>query len=304
MVSRSAQALLDLVADAAPLDTQSVERNRAGTAEAVGLTGEPAPVHEVFDTQVAGVPVRVYRPTEKPGSPAVAFFHGGGWVLGDLEIADTTARDLAVFSQAVVVSVDYRLAPEHPFPAAADDALAVTRALLDGVSGLGIDPERVAVAGDSAGGNLAAVTALALRRHPRALRHQALIYPVTQASVGATASYREYGEGFLLRARDMQWSFDQYAPGADPADPRLAPLAAPDLHGAAATTMILAECDPVRDEGAAYAERLREAGVPVEVREFPGQIHTFLYYAGVVPEAVEARRTIGQALGAALGTLT
>ncbi|WP_329024223.1 alpha/beta hydrolase [Streptomyces sp. NBC_00690] len=303
MVSKSAQALLDLAVDAAPLDTQSVEQNRAGAAQIVGLTGEATPVHEVFDTHVAGVPVRVYRPTENPSSPVVAFFHGGGWVVGDLDLADTTARDLAVFSQAVVVSVDYRLAPEHPFPAAFDDAVGVTRALLDGTSGLDIDPERVAVAGDSAGGNLAAVTALALRQHPRALRHQALIYPVTQASVGATESYRKYGEGFLLQARDMQWSFDQYAPGADPTDPRLAPLAVPDLRGAPATTMILAEYDPLHDEGADYAQRLREAGVPVDVHEFPGQIHIFVYYAGLIPEAVEARRKVGQALGAALGTL-
>jgi acetyl esterase len=304
-VHPQARAFLDLVAEAPPLDTRTPEENRADLANVLPLTGDPAPLHEVADRALPGpggeVPVRVYRPSAEPGLPVVAYFHGGGWVLGDLESHDTTCRDLAAQAGCVVVAVDYRRAPEHPFPAALEDCLAVTHALQDGVGDLDVDGERVAVAGDSAGGNLAAVVAQHLRRAEPALAHQALIYPVTDARVGATASYAEFADGHFLTRRDMQYFVDSYASGVDPADPRVSPLRAPDLAGVAPATVVTAECDPLRDEGEAYAERLRAAGVPVELRRFAGQVHPFVLLAGMIDAAREARAWVAERLRGAFG---
>ena len=305
--SSQAQKLLDLMADAPPLDTQTVAQNRADLAQALPLAGEPTPVADVRDTTVAGpagdIPVRVYVPTARTGSrPAVVYLHGGGWVLGDLELFDTTCRDIAVHADAVVVSVAYRLAPEHPFPAAVHDALAVLTAVLEGTADLGIDidPGRVAVAGDSAGGNLAAVSTQQLRGHTPALRHQVLIYPVTDARVGRTPSYAEFGRDHFLTERDMRWFVDQYAPGVDLTDPLLSPAARADLTGLPPATVVTAECDPLRDEGEAYAAALGEAGVHTLVRRFEGQVHPFVALGGLLPDALAARRLIGERLHAAL----
>jgi acetyl esterase len=300
-VDAHVQQFLNLVAGAPPLDTQSAEQNRADMRAALpALAGPAAPMAAVEDLELAGVPVRAYRPTDSTDLPAVVYLHGGGWVLGGAELFDTTVRDLARFSGAVVLNVDYRRAPEHRFPAAADDALAVVRSVLDGAMP-GVDATRLAVAGDSAGGNLAAVTAQALRGTP-ALRHQALIYPVTQARVGSTASYREFGEGYSLTTRDMQYFFDCYAPGVDPDEPRLAPSAAADLTGLAPATVVTAECDPLRDEGEAYAQALRDAGVDAVLRRFDGMVHPFFALAGAIPTAIDARRFVGERLHAALFT--
>lgn len=301
-VHPQAQTFLDLLKDAPPLDTQTAEQNRADLENALPLTGPAAELFSVEDRTIAGVPVRIYFP-EAPGETvpgAVVYFHGGGWVLGDLEIADTTARAIARHSGAAVVSVDYRKAPEHVFPAAADDAEAVTAALLSGESGLAIDPTRVAVAGDSAGGNLAAVTAQQLAGHVPPLAHQVLVYPVTDARVGSTASYAEFADGYFLTRRDMQYFVDTYAAGADLDDVRLSPARNPDLSGVAPATVITGECDPLRDEGEAYARQLREAGVPTTALRFSGQVHPFLYMAGLIDDAAVAREFIGSRLRSAL----
>jgi acetyl esterase len=220
------------------------------------------------------VPIRVYTP---PGSadvpPLVLYFHGGGWVIGNIETHDGTCRDLAADSGAVIVSVDYRLAPEHPFPAAVDDCFAALEWVHAHASELGGDPDRLAVAGDSAGGNLAAVTAMLTRdRHGPPLRFQLLVYPGV-AVTEEQASVRENGEGYLLTRADIEWFTAQYL-GPDGAleDPRFDPVYA-DLTGVAPAHVITAEYDPLRDGGHAYAERLRAGGVPVTERCYEGQIH-------------------------------
>ena len=296
-----AKALLELLGNQPSFSDLTVAESRAALQAAIALTGYPTPVHEVVDTAVDGpaglIPVRVCRPVAGENLPVIAFFHGGGWVLGDIALADTTCRDICVSARAVVVSVEYRLAPEHRFPAAFDDCLAVTKALLDGSAGLGTDPTRVAVAGDSAGGNLAAAVALALKGAP-GLRHQGLIYPATQITVGATESWRKYAEGYFFTVINARWFLDHYAPDADPRDIRIAPLAATDFDGVAPATFILAECDPIHDDGIAYAKRLEAAGVPVTVYDFEGQIHPFFYFAGVIPQATRARHMLGEAIRA------
>ncbi|WP_028936534.1 alpha/beta hydrolase [Pseudonocardia spinosispora] len=300
-VSPQARQFLDLVADSPPLDTQSPEQNRADLANALPLTGTPTPVSAIREASVAGVPVRLYLPDTAPGRklPSVVYLHGGGWVLGGgFELFDTICRDIAVHSEAAVVAVDYRLAPEHPFPAALDDALAVVTALLDGSADLGveIDPARIAVAGDSAGGNLAVVCTHQLRAHTPRLRHQVLIYPVTDARVGRTPSYAEFGDGYFLTERDMRYFVGQYATDVDPTDPRLSPSLVEDLTGLPPATVITAEYDPLRDEGEAYAAALNAAGVDTMLRRFTGQVHAFLNMAGVIPDALSARRVIGERL--------
>jgi acetyl esterase len=295
-----AQAFLAMVANAPPLDTCTVEQNRAQLAAVVPLTGKPAELAEVTDLTLPGpagaIPVRVYRPSTQAHLPVVAYFHGGGWMLCDLDTHDTTCRDIARSAGAVVVSVHYRRSPEHPFPAAYEDCLAVTRALLDGSAGLGTDRSRVAVAGDSAGGNLAASVALTLRGTSPGLVHQVLIYPLTDARVPRTSSYVEFSEGHFMTARDLHHFLKTYAGGASPTDTRLSPACAEDLSGLPAATVITAECDPLRDDGEAYATALREAGVPAEYRCFAGQVHPFVLLAGLIDAAHDARRLIGERL--------
>jgi acetyl esterase len=288
-----AAAFLEMAADQPPLEGLSADEARELMRGAIPLFGEPVELAYVGDATAAGVPVRVYRPEAEGALPAIVHLHGGGWVLGDLDTHDTLCRDLAAESGCAVVAVDYRLAPEHPFPAALEDSLAAVRA----VDELGLDADRVAVYGDSAGGGLAAVIARELRG---ALRHQALVYPVCDGRVGATDSYVRYADGYFMTAADMSWFLNNYAAGVDPTDPRLSPLAAEDVSGAAPATIVLAECDPLRDEGVAYARRLEAAGVEVELREYPGQVHPFVLLAGVIDAGREARTWLAQRLGAAL----
>ena len=245
------------------------------------------------------IPVRVYRPesTDRPG--AVAYFHGGGWVVGTLDTYDPLARALANASGAVVALVDYRLAPENPFPAAVADCDAALRWLAAEAEALGADPDRLAVAGDSAGGNLATVVA----RHARdafvpELRHQVMVYPALDPTQ-SSASYAELGDGYLLTKADMRWYWHQYLGCADPELPDLAPAKA-DLGGMPPATVLTAEYDPLRDEGEAYALQLEHAGVPVTLHRVPGVIHGFFRWRAVTPAAAEAMATVGTALREAL----
>ncbi|MFE2324945.1 alpha/beta hydrolase [Streptomyces sp. NPDC059385] len=244
----------------------------AAALRAAAVPGPPGPaVASVYDTVAAGVPVRVYDPEPGAGGrPLVVYFHGGGWVMCGLDTHDALCRTLAAGSGAVVVSADYRLAPEHPWPAAPDDALTVLLWARAEAAALGCDAERVVLAGDSSGGNLAAVTAL---RAPGLAAGQLLFYPPLDASMGS-ASVETYAEGYFHTAAHMAWYWDQY--GGDPAHPHVSPLHAADLSGLPPALIVLADCDVLRDEGLAYGRRLAAAGVDCTVQLHPGVFHGFL----------------------------
>ncbi len=285
----------DLNVDLAALTLPEIIRMRGldGVAE---QRGRAAALPEVRDHVVDGVRVRVYRP--EPGDrplPVVVYFHGGGWVFGSVDRNDALGRDLAFRCGAVVVSVDYRLAPEHPFPAAADDAFSVVRDVFARPEHYTGDAGRVAVIGDSAGGNIAAVAAWRARDAGLALAHQVLLYPITDVAMD-TPSYRSYASGFGLDAVEMAWFVEQYARGADPLDPRLSPLRLADKSGLAPATVITAECDPLRDEGAAYARELSGAGVSVEYRCYDGLLHGFFGVPGFFDDAEDAREYVAARL--------
>lgn len=296
-VNAEAGAFLALVKDNPPLDTQDATQNREDVKLAIPLTGEGAALAHVTDMSIAGVNVRVYADSDAENQPCVVYFHGGGWVIGDLDLADSTARDLAMISQATVVSVDYRLAPEHPFPAAHEDAVAVTRAILSGVSGLSVNPAAVAVAGDSAGGNLAAGVSQALRHEEPQIAHQVLIYPnLDWEMIRESDGWREFKDGHFLTGRDLEYFYAAYSDGVPAADVRLNPGREAELAGLPRATIITAECDPIRDSGEAYARRLTNAGVEVTCVRFQGQVHPFFYMGGVMRDAHAARRLAGNEL--------
>lgn len=290
--------LIDQLGGAAAVSLQSLGVDGAREAHAMLSAGSDAvAVASVEDRSLAGVGCRVYVPVGAAATPPVlVWFHGGGWVLGGLDTADSTVRRLADRSGHLVVSVGYRLAPESPFPAACDDAWAVTEWLVDGgAAELGADPSRISVGGDSAGGNLAAVCALLARDAGRALRRQVLVYPVTDLSREA-ASYTENGEGFLLSADTMRWFIASYTSETQRSEWRASPLLAPDLAGLAPAYVLTAGFDPLRDEGDAYAERLRASGVQVVHDRVPGAIHAFVELSAVTPLAGQAVDRIGAAL--------
>uniref|UniRef100_E6VMR1 Putative lipase/esterase n=1 Tax=Rhodopseudomonas palustris (strain DX-1) TaxID=652103 RepID=E6VMR1_RHOPX len=249
------------------------------------------------------IPARVYTPKtlrQDDGlSPALVFFHGGGWVIGDLDTHDVVCRGIAHDGELLVVSVDYRLAPEHKFPAAVDDAIAATRWIADNAKKLGIDPEQLSVGGDSAGGNLSAVVALHARDHGGPLlAGQVLIYPATDFSM-QHPSHSEPETSVLLTHSVIRWFRDHYLGGARDADDwRASPARAETLAGLPPAFVITAGADPLRDEGDEYARRLADAGVPVVHRTYPGQFHGFFTMGKLLPQANVAVREIGDWLKA------
>jgi acetyl esterase len=293
-----AKGLLDqLSAQGVPdFADMTVESARGFMSAFLDLEGPAEPVAEVRDALVPGrdgnaIPVRIYRPHDAGSRPVIVYFHGGGWVLGDIEVADKPCRQLANVTDCVVVSVDYRLAPEAKAPAAAEDCYAATVWAATHADELGGDPTRLAVAGDSAGGNLAAVVALMARdRGTPALAMQLLIYPITDVDRAREAN----GTGFLLTRRAMDWFEGHYLAGADDLDnPYVAPLRAKELGGVAPAAVVTAGYCPLRGEGEEYAERLRAAGVPVWHLENPSMIHGFLWMSGVVDHAGSAYQQLG-----------
>jgi acetyl esterase len=238
-------------------------------------------VAKVRDHAVPGpagkIGVRIYTPPGSGPFPILINYHGGGWVIGDLETADSVSRELCQRVGCIVVSVDYRLAPEHRFPAAVDDSYAAACWVADNAAALNGDAKRIAVGGESAGGNLAAVVChLARDRKGPAIAFQLLAYPVTDASY-ATSSYRENADGYLLTRAGMEWFWDTYCPNpAERKNPLATPLNATNFAGLPPALIMTAEFDPLRDEGAAYAAKLKSAGVPADYVCFEGLIHDFL----------------------------
>jgi acetyl esterase len=264
-----------------PMETLPPAEVRARTAAAVALAaGTDAEVASVVERTLGGVPSLVVTPLGAGPFPVLVWFHGGGWVIGSADQSLHTAKDLAAGGGLVVVVPDYRLAPEHPFPAAFDDSVAVTRAVLELAPELGGPGATVAVGGDSAGGNLAAVAALFVP----GLVHQILAYPVTDATM-AQPSYQRVESGYILTAAAMRWFVDLYIGGADPADPRISPLLAPVelLRQTCPAHVVIAGYDPLADEGAAYAQRLTDAGVLVTLARYDGQMHGFLTMGAYLP---------------------
>jgi acetyl esterase len=266
--------VFDGLDDGAPFD---LGRARQGLAEMVALNTERTPVAEVADGTLAGVPVRTYR-ADGADDTVLVWLHGGGWVSGTLDSADALCRDLAVRSRAAVVSVDYRLAPEHPFPAALEDCLAVVR----GVAG----HDALVLAGESAGANVVTAAAHALRGEVDA-DALLLVSPVLDARL-CSPSVSEFGTGHGLTAEFLQRFVAMYCGAADPADPRISPLLEPDLTGLPPAVVVTAGRDPLRDEAEQYVQRLRAAGVPVTARRWDGMVHGFHAMGRFTPCADEA----------------
>jgi acetyl esterase len=304
------QPIVDLIeaAPAPPAHLVPVEQARAAhDRETAVMSGPGEQVAEVRELELPGpggaIRIRLFRPlgTDDDGAlPLVAYLHGGGWVLGTLDAFDPLCRALANASGALIASIDYRLAPEHPFPAAPDDARAALRWLAAHAGELGGDPARLAIAGDSAGGNLATVTARRLRDEGGpALRMQALIYPVCDSALN-TPSYRENTVGFGLSAQSMKRYWDLYLDGADGRHPDASPLRAGDLAGLPPAYVLTVRHDVLRDEGEAYARALQDAGVPVTLRRYDGAVHGFFRWLAKAELARRAVADVGAALRSGL----
>jgi acetyl esterase len=285
------QAMRERVAAAGtpPLYTLPIDEARAADLAAIrAAAGTGEPVHEVTDRHLPGpdgdLPVRIYRPTGTGEPlPTLVYFFGGGWTLGSIDTADEICRDLANSVPCQVITVGYRLAPEHPFPAAVHDCYAATSWIAGHAGELGADRGRLAVAGDSAGGNLAAVVALLARdRGGPDLVAQVLVYPNTDYR-GDTESMRDNDDETLFNRRSVAWYWSHYlSRPQDGLDPLVSPLLAEDLGALPPALVITAEHDPLRDEGERYATRLRDAGVPVVATRYPGMVHGFFAMAGIL----------------------
>jgi acetyl esterase len=301
-----AQALLEQMAaiSAPPMHELSVEEARQAFVTFMATQAAPDPVGAARDCTIPGaageMPARIYSPHGPGPFPALVYFHGGGWVIGNLEAYDATCRAVTNAARCLVVAMEYRLAPEHKFPAAPEDCYAATQWVAANAASLGGDPRRIAIGGDSAGGNLAAVVAqMAHDRGEPALCHQLLVYPVTDYDFG-THSYRENADGYLLTKDDMVWFWNHYLPdSAAGSHPMASPLRAASLTGLPPAFVLTAEFDPLRDEGEAYAARLREAGVAVTLKRYHGMIHGFFSLGAMLAQGKQAIQDAGAALRAA-----
>jgi acetyl esterase/lipase len=290
-----------------PLESFSPEEARKLAIESLKLAGGTMePVHSIENLRIPGpdgeIPIRIYTPDAPAPRPALVYFHGGGWVVCDLDTHDVVCTAMARRAGAVVVAVDYRLAPEHKFPAAVTDSYAATAWVASNAEKLGIDPKRISVGGDSAGGNLAAVVSLKSRDEDGpAIAFQVMVYPVTDLSSYDTPSYREFGENHYLTKSEMEWFRGHYLRSMEDArDPHASPLLALDLSELPPALIITAECDPLRDEGQAYAKRLEYDGVPVTYTCYAGMIHPFFSLSGAIPQAFDAIQQVANAVANSL----
>jgi acetyl esterase len=304
-LDRNVRTLLEAIAALGlpPIESMTPEEARKRVSEnRAELTGSLEPLASIDNLRIPGpageIPVRVYTPAGGGNGAGVVYFHGGSWVVCNLDTHDVPCSAIAHRSGAVVVAVDYRLAPEHKFPAAVIDSYAALLWVAENAERLAIDPNQLSVCGDSAGGNLATVVAIKSRDEngPR-IAFQALVYPVTDLSSLETGSYQEFAEDHYLTRSMMEWFRDHYlAQPGDARNPQASPLLALDLRGLPPALVITAECDPLRDEGEAYAKCLRDAGVEVTQTRYAGMIHPFFSLAGVLPQAGEAYQQIAGAI--------
>ena len=309
MLDPQAKALLDLMVERGvpPTHTLTPDQARRFYVERRAVTQPPPrPLGEVRDLTASGpdgdIPLRLYRPDGLASpAPVLVYYHGGGWVIGDLDTHDSLCRDLAHAGRCVVVAVDYRMGPEHRFPAAVDDVLAATRWLQSQAAALRLDPARFAVGGDSAGGNLAAVVALAWRDAGQAvpLRLQLLIYPATDMRAVAP-SHTHNGQGYLLTSDTIAYFRSHYLGPQQHSDWRASPLLHANLAGLPPALVLTAGFDPLRDEGRQYADALSAAGTPAQYVCFERQIHGFITMGRVIDEAHTAIGLCGVALQRAL----
>jgi acetyl esterase len=299
-----AQALIDMMASAGfdGIEHQPIENVRLLVSTIAGMGGHPSDVNEVRATTIpapsGGIPVRLYRPASDIPLPVFVWLHAGGWVYGSVDLNDQFCRMVANGVGAVVLNVDYRLAPEHSYPAALDDVMDSISWVRDHGAEIGGDAERVAMGGESAGGNLAAAAALRLRDSgAKQLTHQVIVCAaLDSAMIGA--SYSEHGEGKFLTKSLLEWAWNQYASG-HLNEPYVAPLKAPDFNGLPPALVITAECDPAHDDGVAYHRRLLDAGVASEWIDYEGMIHGFFLMATLFPQAHEATQAVINALAKA-----
>ena len=281
-------------------ETVPLAQGREAVRMAAGHTGGDQPIGAVRSLRVAGLPARLYVPSAAPATgPLLVFFHGGGFFCGDLDSHDAACRFLAEQAGVRVLAVDYRLGPEDPFPAAHDDALAAYAWTVEHAADLGADPARLGVGGDSAGGNLSALVAIEAARRGWPLAVQVLVYPATQAD-RETRSAELFSEGFYLTQAFMDQAARLYSPGVPSDEPRLSPMHAELPAGMAPALVYTAGFDPLRDEGEAYADRLREAGTSVELTRFDDQIHGFFNIVGVGRTSRAANLRIATKLKSAL----
>jgi acetyl esterase len=297
-LSPALRAYVEQVLAEAAGPERSLAAIRAGhEADVAVLWGRPP--EQLAEVRDVSLPIaertlalRVYRPASEQPLPGLLWLHGGGWAVGSVETHDRLCRAIAANTPCCVVAPDYRLAPEHPFPAAVEDAWAALSWVADSVTELGIDRAAIAVGGDSAGGNLAAVIARRARDQAVPLALQVLVYPATDAVLDSP-SYLEYAEGFNLTRERMQWYWTTYLAGADVADPDASPIRVRDLAGVAPALVQTAEHDVLRSEAEAYASALRDAGVSVMLTRYPGTVHGFLQMPAVTPAADQALKEIG-----------
>jgi len=280
------------ISESTPEEARAVRKSRQREATEA--------IHERRDLDAGGVLARLYRPSDAPDLGLLVYFHGGGWVIGDLDSHDNVCRALANGSGHAVLSIDYRLAPEHPFPAPLEDAIIATRWAYANAAALGCRPDRLAIGGDSAGANLAAVVA---QLAPVPLVHQLLVYPVTDCT-RSHPSYTENADGPFLTRDGMGWFIDHYLSGGlgTPSDPRVSPLFASDtaLQSTPTALVITAEFDPLRDEGDAYAARLASLGVATSHVRFSGMFHGFFSLADFLDDAKAAHALAAASVKAAL----
>jgi acetyl esterase len=303
------KAILDqaAAAGAQPFHTMTPAQARAAIDSMFqAFRGQPKEVAKSEDRKVPGpageIPVRIYTPVGSGPFGALVYFHGGGWVIGNIETHDVTCRDLTQGTPCVTVSVDYRLAPEHKFPAGPEDCYAATKWVADNARSLNVDPNRIAVGGDSAGGNLAAAISLMARdRGGPKLAYQLLIYPAID-SADETPSHREFTkDGYILSRADMEWFWGYYLADKDRTNPYACPSRAKSLAGLPPAFVLTAEFDPLRDEGEAYGQELRKAGVAVAAKRYDGVCHGFVSMASLLDAGKRAIAECCSELRGAIG---